>query len=232
VNPPNLPSSEAGNLTRKRSISSPNFSELDGWSSTNASGRVVSLSDTNFVQEKEDNISFSSVDMCETSSVITTETDAASCVLVNPRSPSGKIGMRKVPSFKDAILLNAEEKVREETNLAEREKEKVLKRQKDLAAFKSKSRPRLVVKPIQRCIRSTGDLRSLVVEEEKSYSGGGLAACHEVLGDMDAEEFYARKKHGAEQHTNGMKCRPDEAKRKQFIIHKKNAQRARQQAGE
>jgi hypothetical protein len=76
--------------------------------------------------------------------------------------------------------------------------------------------PRFVVKkPMKRCIKSTGDLKSLVIQEDE-----------EVIGAADAMEFYHRKALGVQTRKNGLKLRPDEAKRKQMIMQKKGLQRS------
>jgi hypothetical protein len=149
--------------------------------------------------------------------------------------------MKKVPSFKDIIMLNAEAHQEEE------KKKKELTNQhqqqmRDLAMRRRKSnRPKLVVNTIKRCAKSTGDLRSLVIHEDAEDDGfgggggggGGFAGnvIHEdeVLGDTDAMEFYSRKNKGSLSRHNGAKIRPDEAKRKEIIMYKKNAQRMAQQ---
>mmetsp|Transcript_5681 Transcript_5681/g.8207 ORF Transcript_5681/g.8207 Transcript_5681/m.8207 type:complete len:248 (-) Transcript_5681:147-890(-) len=148
---------------------------------------------------------------------------AASAPSVSATDDKPKV--RRVPSFKDAILLNAQETVKEQANALERDKKSPLRR--------TRVKPRFVVQPIKRCAKSTGDLRSLPrisyeEEEEDMGGGGGGGGGSCVLGDTDAQEFYARKRHGQMTHKNGMKCRPDEAKRKEFIIKKKKsaAQRA------
>ena len=64
--------------------------------------------------------------------------------------------------------------------------------------------------------KSCGDLLSLVHEDE------------EVLGETDAEEYYGRKSAGAQGRRNGLKTRPDEAKRLQITMAKKQMQRQRQ----
>lgn len=81
---------------------------------------------------------------------------------------------------------------------------------------KPRARPRFVVKPIRRCSKSTGDLQSLAEVDEDG------------LGDSDAMDFYHRKALGAKGRTNGLKIRPDELKRKQFTIQKKEMQRQAQ----
>lgn len=168
--------------------------------------------------------------------------------------------MKKVPSFKDIMLLNAQEKLKEEID---RKKEEEERRQEALIARRNKSKvkPRLIVTKtppvspvrqlpissssgsIRRCSKSTGDLRSLVSiqEDEDHYDGaggggfgggggGGGETIHEeeVLGETDAMDFYHRKAKGGSNRSNGMKLRPDEKKRKEWIISKKNAQRAKQ----
>jgi hypothetical protein len=47
-------------------------------------------------------------------------------------------------------------------------------------------------------------------------------------GGDNADEFYARKSHGGRTHVNSLKLRPDEAKRKDFLISKREAQRSGQ----
>jgi hypothetical protein len=89
------------------------------------------------------------------------------------------------------------------------------------AALKIRPRPRVkprfvVKKPMKRCIKSTGDLKSLVIQEDETV--GAVAS--------DAMEFYHRKALGAQSRNNGLKLRPDELKRKQIIMHKKGLQRS------
>lgn len=50
----------------------------------------------------------------------------------------------------------------------------------------------------------------------------------EILGDTDAHEYYAVKSKGSLGRYNGGKKRPDEAKRLQMTMNKKNLQRAQQ----
>lgn len=86
---------------------------------------------------------------------------------------------------------------------------------------KDRIRPRFVVTPIKRCAKSTGDLQSLSkIEEDED---------EEILGDSDAVEFYNRKAQGSKGRVNGQRLRPDEAKRKQMIVYKKDLQRQQQQ---
>jgi hypothetical protein len=80
-----------------------------------------------------------------------------------------------------------------------------------------KVKPKFVVTPIKRCTKSTGDLQRL-----------GALAEEDVLGDTDAHEYYDRKAHGYAGRQNGLKTRPDEAKRLQITMAKKTLQRERQ----
>jgi hypothetical protein len=81
---------------------------------------------------------------------------------------------------------------------------------------KPRSRPRIVVQPIRRCSKSTGDLQSLAEVDE------------DAAGHSDAMDFYNRKWLGAKGRANGLKMRPDELKRKQFTMQKKEMQRQQQ----
>jgi len=76
------------------------------------------------------------------------------------------------------------------------------------------TKPRFVVTPIKRCIKSTNDLHSMGIIEE------------EVEGDTDAMEFYHRKAVGAKSRMNGQKLRPDELKRKTMLLQKRELQRS------
>eukprot|EP00978_Attheya_sp_CCMP212_P002557 scaffold5201_cov54-Attheya_sp.AAC.1 len=141
---------------------------------------------------------------------------------------SSSSSLTRKTSFKDMIMRNPQEELEEKVN------------QDVKPVVRKKFRPRLVVKPITRCIKSTGDLISLsqIQEEEESHGGGGGGGGafggisieeDEAVGDSDAMEFYHRKNKGATGRVNGLKARPDEAKRKEIIIHRKEAQRKRQQ---
>jgi hypothetical protein len=76
-----------------------------------------------------------------------------------------------------------------------------------------KIKPKFVVAPIRRCTKSTGDLQSLAQVSD------------EVLGEQDAVEYYAQKSAGHRGRQNGQKLRPDEAKRREIILNKKDLQR-------
>ena len=88
---------------------------------------------------------------------------------------------------------------------------------------KPRARPRYVVRPIRRCTKSTGDLQSLAAVPEDD--GDGTDPDRDVLGAADASDFYHRKALGAKGRANGLKIRPDELKRKQFALQRKEMQR-------
>jgi hypothetical protein len=115
-------------------------------------------------------------------------------------------GAKNRVSFKDVILAPSKHAP------AHSKKSSVPKPQ---ARIKVKSR--YVVTPIKRCAKSTGDLLSLAEGDDE-----------EVLGESDAMEYYNRKSHGEHGRNNGLKIRPDEAKRKEMIVMKKNMQRQAQ----
>lgn len=197
--------SSSKNRLLKHCESSPNF------------GSIYFEEDESFIDVSADDSKSVSTALTEMSHVLV---DVPSSTSEQAQVGGGMVKVHRVPSFKDAILLNAEEIKKEQI-----EKEK--KQQALLDAMKRSKRrltkPKYVVKEFRRCSHSTPDLKSLakVVEDEDCYDD------EQVLGDMDASDFYARKSMGASSRKNGMKLRPDEAKRKEFIMYKKNAQRMR-----
>lgn len=67
------------------------------------------------------------------------------------------------------------------------------------------------------------------------FGGGdyrGAMSHEEVLGETDAQEFYKRKETGKLGRENGLKSRPDEAKRLDIILAKKELQREQQKKGQ
>ena len=164
--------------------------------------------------------------------------DAFTCVsstaaedpFVKLRAPLSTV-LGKKPSFKDAILLNLQETVKEDHLVVDA---RTLGHQQE----KRIRKPRFVVKKMTRCALSTGDLTRLSTihdgdEEGLSSGAGGLPtvpSSDNILGAADAEEFYARKRHGSEARKNGLKLRPDEAKRKEFAMCKRDMQRQVQQS--
>lgn len=77
-------------------------------------------------------------------------------------------------------------------------------------------KPRIIVKApsIRRCSQSSPNLMGLIQEDQET-----------VMGETDAAEFYHRKAKGAQGRSNGLKLRPDEAKRKQYAVNKRDIQR-------
>ena len=130
-------------------------------------------------------------------------------VTIDSRDSSGVLVSKKLTSFRDAILAQSADSSDEK---------KEVETSKNASARQKKIKPKLVVTPIRRCSRSTGDLQSLVIHED------------EVLGESDAMDYYYRKSVGAANRVNGLKMRPDEAKRKSMTMYKKHAQRQQQTA--
>merc|ERR1712137_331789 len=123
-------------------------------------------------------------------------------------------------SFRDAIM---KEKVQETKDQDANEADQ----QQEVKSPKTtKKRPKFVVTPIKRCSKSTGDLQSLGrIAEHDDHYGDGL-----ILGETDAQMYYNQKEQGKLGRKNGRKTRPDEAKRLQITMAKKEDQRQRQQA--
>jgi hypothetical protein len=148
----------------------------------------------------------------------------------------GSSSMKKIPSFKDILASNMQELEKEEQKKQELQKEMEEKRRVDSVQRRKTTNTRFVVTPIKRCARSTGDLRSMTIHEEEEGiggGGGGPSVIHEheeVVGDTDASEYYDRKSAGSKGRRKGLKSRPDEKKRKEHIIYKKNAQRRAQES--
>ena len=77
-------------------------------------------------------------------------------------------------------------------------------------------KPKIVVQApalMRRCSKSSPNLLGMIHEDE------------EILGETDAGDYYYRKSKGAQGRTNGLKLRPDEAKRKAYSVNKRNLQR-------
>jgi len=178
-----------------------------------------SVSTPNFTDEESYILDYeSSIDFIDTSFCSQTSTPLTAPTL------------RKVPSFKDMILTNLPQLENEEV---ERQKKIKLDEEKVRmeALLRQKVKPRLIVNKIKRCTKSTGDLRTLVcIQEDEDIEVGGVDVIHEedISGETDAMDYYHRKDRGCLNHKNSLKLRPDEAKRKQRIVTKKNAQRQMQ----
>lgn len=160
-------------------------------------------------EEAEDSLASSSIVMVSgPSSVISSQ----SCW-----SSSSKI------SFRDAIM---KEQVQEEQDESATER---VPQSKEPKAVKKK--PKFVVKSIRRC-SSMGDVQSLarIVENEDHHHDGDHYSNDLIMGDTDAALYYNQKAQGKIGRKNGRKIRPDEAKRLQITMAKKDAQRQQQQA--
>jgi hypothetical protein len=185
--------------------------DVDAIHITNENPRCLkhcqSLPDFLNYQVEEDDSEEESAVMIEDSSMM-----SASVVMV-PSPNTLNSSFAKV-SFKDAILSKSD-------HLSKQNDAALLNGSEPKQSKLRKVKPKFVVTPIKRCVRSTGDLKTL---------GRQMNDDDDVLGDSDAHEFYSRKAHGSATRQNGMKTRPDEAKRLQITMAKKNLQRERQQA--
>lgn len=258
------PEADSSNDTSPPNLTTDNdewefVSEDSSNSSSHDDGRIESLSmnpkilhhcastpdlnhyESSYPKEDEEEASFDHCSMGVDAQSVVSE---SSHVLV---SHTEKPLTRRVPSFKDAILLNVQETKREEADAAKRREhaQRMLRKE----ALAKRSKPRLVVKPVvakmtQRNSRSTGDLNSLLhsyatihEHDDECYGGGGggFAAVQEdeeIMGDTDAQDFYAQKSKGGSSRANSKKIRPDEAKRLDIILHKKEEQRRKQRERE
>ena len=122
--------------------------------------------------------------------------------------------MKKVPSFKDIILLKAKEQEKKEMNKRIQVKLREEKSRQDMLKRKKAMKPKLVLSPITRCSKSTGDLRSLVCinEDEDVCDFNGCRSTinedeEQILGETDAMECYHQKSRGRSNRSNGMKIR-------------------------
>ncbi len=121
-------------------------------------------------------------------------------------------------SFRDAIM---KEQTQESNNEGSTETDS----QQETKPLKTvRKKPKFVVKQISRCSKSTGDLQSLarIAEHDDPYDEDL------VLGETDAQLYYSQKAQGKLGRKNGRKIRPDEAKRLQITMAKKDDQRQRQ----
>lgn len=129
-------------------------------------------------------------------------------------------------SFRDAIMKEQTQETKEADEPDSQEQPKPAKI--------VRKKPKFVVKPIRRCSKSTGDLQALarIAENDDYYSGGCGDPYNDdhILGESDAQLYYNQKAQGKLGRKNGRKVRPDEAKRLQITMAKKDDQRQRQQA--
>ena len=113
------------------------------------------------------------------------------------------------PSFRDMVLASLRDEI---VSNAVKITESNPKR------TKAKTQPKYVVTPIRRCSASTPNLRALAAAAEDD----------EIVGESDATEYYNLKAMGYMGRKNGLKVRPDEAKRKDITMYKKELQRQEQ----
>lgn len=247
-----LPQSEQQPLPH--AMSTPDFGQFECCSSESSG---TSSSRSSFVLDDDDDLDDDFVALPAAAEEESSMVMISSNIISPATSGTGEKGIkvRRVPSFKDALLLNAEEMAdnekREAAQKAAGEKEAAAR----LAHRARKVRPRIVVRTFDRRAQSTGDLRLLTAINDCDGVVGGsnnnVSDDDMVLGNRrnssvviadvwdndeenckgacDAEEYYARKHHGHLSRKNGLKVRPDEAKRKAIIMHKKDSQRQQQQ---
>mmetsp|Transcript_18337 Transcript_18337/g.26336 ORF Transcript_18337/g.26336 Transcript_18337/m.26336 type:complete len:240 (+) Transcript_18337:288-1007(+) len=131
-------------------------------------------------------------------------------------------GLKKIPSFRDMLLVQLTE---DEASSSSKCDTSSPTTPQQTTPSRRKVKPRFVVTPtMKRCSKSTNDIQSLL-----DLNGG-----HEgdaVLGDEDAMEYYHRKAKGISGRKNGLKIRPDEAKRKDISIQKREMQREASRRG-
>merc|ERR1711862_958243 len=149
--------------TMKHAMSTPNLNHLE------------------ICEEEEDDDSYT---LLSSDDVLSSESSSSSsCDQQQQQQPAKQQpnnvqnnSMKRVPSFKDAILLNADE-LRNEIEIKKQQKEKA--RIEALKHRQNKSRSKnikFVVTPIKRCYKSTGDLKSLVkveVDDDDNTCGSG-----------------------------------------------------------
>jgi hypothetical protein len=164
----------------------------------------------------------SEYDEAAASKATTTQDDASSSFsLVSGPSSVHSIWSSRI-SFKDALLKKDESSCTiPEDQEQQQERSNTKKKHAHLRRIR-KVKPKfevVSVTPVQTSIqhaKSTGDLSKL------------LEADDEIMGDTDAHEYYSRKAQGSLGRKNGRKQRPDEAKRLEITMEKKNLQRAQQ----
>lgn len=135
----------------------------------------------------------------------------------------------KTLSFRDAILLSPNAALNGQISARRLEAVSMTSVAQDTPRQRSRIQPQFVVvqsppRHIRRCSKSTGNLLDLNVApllEDSECLGRGdsnLDRCFD-------EEFYVRKALGSASRINGLKLRPDEAKRRLMILNKKDQQR-------
>lgn len=119
-------------------------------------------------------------------------------------------------SFKDALLKKDQAPIPEDSE-AQQQPQK-----KHHGQRIKKIKPKFIVQQVAplKHAKSMGDLTKCLEDDDDDGE--------DVLGDSDAHEYYSRKAQGSLGRRNGRKQRPDEKKRLQITMAKKNSQRARQ----
>lgn len=153
------------------------------------------------------------------------ENSLASSSIVMVSGPASVVSSQSVwsasskISFRDAIMKEHSQETKEDVQQQAKQPKIVRKK------------PKFVVKPIRRCSKSTGDLQSLArIAENDLHDDFDPYNDELILGDTDAGLYYNQKAQGKLGRKNGRKIRPDEAKRLQITMAKKDDQRQRQQA--
>jgi hypothetical protein len=182
-----------------------------------------------YIFDDSDDFCGNSVD--EASGVLIGDFDVASLasssvVWVSGSQPVSSWNKSKL-SFRDAILQTSASVDTAESG----EGPPSTQSQQGVPRIRKLRKPKYVVQPIRRCSKSTGDLKSLsrIVEDDDDHYCGHDSFNNQIMGETDAQEFYSRKSAGKTAHQNGLKTRPDEAKRLQITLDKKEEQRKRQQ---
>lgn len=143
---------------------------------------------------------------------------------------SSKGTLKKIPSFKDMLLKNSDSKQDQaRIDLQEKLRQNVVDRKTITPTFVV-SNVKVHPNGLRRCGFSTGDLQSSLHPTEKTLattqgSTSVIPEEEEVWGDTDAMEFYHQKAMGSSSRSKSLKLRPDEAKRKEFSISKKEMHR-------
>jgi hypothetical protein len=211
------PSAILGRKSLRHSVSSPLFAEhASGTSKTSQT-----LKRDEVLTERDEDDGFSIIS--EVASVWTTSSNAKSTMTV---------------SFRDAILLSSPHTVQPNTYRSvavSSIKTKVSPlQQQSPRRQRSRVQPKIVVvetppKHMRRCSKSTGDLLSLSVNISDEFNVDNISSlntphtrCTDRLYD---DEVYYHKAIGATSRMNGLKLRPDEAKRRDMILFKKEQQR-------
>jgi hypothetical protein len=169
------------------------------------------------IEEQSSDSENGEYDEAAASKTTTTQDDASSSFSLVSGPPSVNSIWSSRISFKDALLKKDESSSTIPEQQQQQEPSNNKKKHTHLRRIR-KVKPKFVVAavtPIKHA-KSTGDLSNLLEEED------------EIVGDTDAHEYYSRKAQGSLGRINGRKQRPDEAKRLEITMNKKNLQRAQQ----